>query len=172
MDIDYTLMADDLSRIIETAKAKAIDCRRLPAYNVDKAGDTVINQLRAFMHTVGISDNYFFQVFIVPQVVASLTTPTNFSLARARVRRENKGTLAYAVVPGQGHNGVKGEGIGCMSLLAIWERELVTSTRFGTCVETLITSCHADFCALRFAWLLAQLYGRRDLIDLILVRDN
>ncbi len=114
-------MACKLLHIIEMAKAKAIDYQGLPAYNIDKASNTMVDQLSIFVYAIGISENSLFQVFILPQAVASLTMPISFSLARARVRRENKGTLAYAVVPGQGHNSVKGEGIGSMGLLALWE---------------------------------------------------
>lgn len=121
VDVNYALVAHKLPCVIETTKTKAIDCRCLPAYDIDKAGDTVVDQLSTFIYTIGISENDPFQVFILPQVVASLTTPINFSLPRARVGREDEGTLAYAVVPGQGHNSVKGEGIRCMGLLALWE---------------------------------------------------
>jgi hypothetical protein len=61
----------------------------------------MIDQLHIFRYTIGISDDYIFQAFIVPQAVASLTMPINFSLAQAHVGRKNKGILACAVVPGQ-----------------------------------------------------------------------
>jgi hypothetical protein len=94
-------MANKLLRIVETTKAKDINHRCLPAHNINKASDTMVDQLRAFIYTVGISENNPFQVFIPPQVVASLATSVDFSLARARVGRENKGVLACTVVPGQ-----------------------------------------------------------------------
>jgi hypothetical protein len=121
MDVNYTLVAQKLLRIIEMTKAKNINHRCLLVHNINEAGDSMVHQLSVFRYTIGISNDNLFQGFILPQAVASLATPIKFSLAQARVGREDKGILACAIVPGQRHKSVKGKRIGRMSLLALWE---------------------------------------------------
>jgi len=72
-------------------------------HNVDKAGDTMIDQLCIFRYTVGISDDYIFQAFILPQAVASLTMPVNFSLADM--------SLLSLAANSQGNISLKGAGV-------------------------------------------------------------
>jgi hypothetical protein len=79
VDVDYTLVAHKFPRIIEAMKAKDINCRRLPVHNINEPSNAMVDQLHIFMYAIGISADDFFQGFIIPQVVASPTTPINFS---------------------------------------------------------------------------------------------
>jgi len=128
VDVNYALMAHKFPCVIETIKVKDINCQCLLVHDVNKASNTVVDQLCVFMYTIGISEDFFFQVFIITQVVASLMMPVNFCFASARVGHEDKGILAYALVLGQQHKCMQGKRIGRMGLLAIWEQKVVTST--------------------------------------------
>ena len=85
-----------------------------------------------------ISCNDFPKVFIITQVTTSLASATSSSNTSAWVWDKEKAITACAVVPGQWKDGMEGEWIWCVSLMALREVELVSRAWFFGCVGGLL----------------------------------
>jgi len=82
VNINGSFSSHQSFQVIATIKAKSIICLRLLVYNLDKATNTMEDELHVLMYAVRISCNDFPKVFIITQVTtlsASATSSSNTS---------------------------------------------------------------------------------------------